>query len=312
MNKTLMAVAAHCDDIELIAGGTLLKYHQKFNYEIVYVQSTNNMSGGWSVALEGERARTAPQLPEWVSPISSSEFNSYLDGRGGKFCNHTIPWYYEMMERKREADAAAIKFFGTHPIHLDYPQRHYIDRNLNKIEICYGAPRPDCVPENFPTILTAHENEEAILRVTRLILETNPEVIVTHSPIDYTEEHTSTTHLIRKAFLAAKKHGYDGSLIFANPPTSGSYGNFFDHWDTFVEITGFSELKREAIGMHACQIPYPDRLDLEDVLRGQVCGVGEAETFFVFDISQTRKGDLTEELRQNNQYCRIHFQEMFF
>ena len=44
-NKSLMVIGAHCDDIEFNFGATMLKYHEKFGYDIVYVQSTNNMSG---------------------------------------------------------------------------------------------------------------------------------------------------------------------------------------------------------------------------------------------------------------------------
>ena len=275
-----MAVAAHCDDIEFLMGGTLLKYHREFGYEIVYVQSTNNMSGEWSQALEGERAKITPQIPSYIQPVKSSENNGIR--------KNIVPWYYEMAQRKREAEASAMKYFGTHPIHLDYPQRHYKDGNLNTIELHYGAPRPDCVPENFTSILTAHENKDAVERVVRLILEKDPEVIITHAPVDYTEEHTCTCHLLRKAFLEAKKRGYDGSLIFAQSVTSGSYGRFFDCWDVFTDITGFSELKREGIGMHACQVPYPERLDLEDSQRGVRCEF-RTETFMSMKFRDTGK-----------------------
>jgi LmbE family N-acetylglucosaminyl deacetylase len=304
MKKTLMAVGAHCDDIEFVMGGTLLKYHQRFNYEVVYVQASNNMSGEWSQALLGERAKTAPQVPAWMQPVKSIET--------GKIRKHIVPWYHEMPQRKREAEAAALKYFNTTPIHLDYPQRHYKDSNLNMVDLRYGAARPECVPENFPTILTAPEDEGAVRRVSELILEKDPEVIITNAPVDCNVEHTSTCHLLRKAFIEAKKCGYVGSLIFAQTVTSGDCGKFFDCWDAFVDISGFSDLKREAIGVHACQVPYPERLDLEDKQRGKICGVEEAETFFVYEISETRTGELTEELKQNNRYCLENFQEMFF
>ncbi|MPN57109.1 hypothetical protein SDC9_204803 [bioreactor metagenome] len=64
--------------------------------------------------------------------------------------------------------------------------------------------------------------------------------------------------------------------------------------------------------MHACQVPYPERLDLEDRQRGARCGVTEAETFYVYEISDTRQGKITEELKRNNQYCKDNFQKMFF
>jgi len=49
VNRSLMAVGAHADDIEICVGGTLLKYRD-LGYEIVYVMATNNFSGRWSYA----------------------------------------------------------------------------------------------------------------------------------------------------------------------------------------------------------------------------------------------------------------------
>ena len=45
-----MAIRAHADDIKFNAASTLLKYYEK-GYEVIYVQSTNNMSGTWSHLL---------------------------------------------------------------------------------------------------------------------------------------------------------------------------------------------------------------------------------------------------------------------
>ena len=54
MKKCIMAVGAHADDIEGNAGGTILKY-RKLGYDLVYVMSTNNMSGSWqSVDAKGK------------------------------------------------------------------------------------------------------------------------------------------------------------------------------------------------------------------------------------------------------------------
>jgi len=305
MGKHLMAVAAHCDDIEFLMAGTMLKCHEKFGYGIVYVQSTNNMSGEWCQATQGERAVTAPVPPAWLKRIKTREASPGL-------LVHTVPWYVEMAQRKKEAADSAREFFHTEPLHLDYPQRHYTDGELKKIDLRYGAPRPDCVPEDFPSIVTAHEDKDALERMANLILEKDPEVIMTHAPVDYTEEHTSTSHLVRKAFLKAKAQGYDGSLVFALTVTSGAYGEFFDRWDAFVDITGFEDKKRQAIGTHACQVPFPERLDLEDCLRGKICGVGAAEVFHVFELSGTRSGELADELGRSHAHCRANWSRMFF
>lgn len=283
---TIMGVAAHCDDIEFLFAGTLLKYHEKFNYSICYVESTNNMAGSWSINEDGK-----PELPPGDFKRKLEEYYP------GRFCWH-VPWFIEMPQRKKEAaDAAAV--FGTTPIFLDYPQRHYRDENLTGFDLVFGAPRPACVPEGMPSIITAHDSPEEVARVAELILKEDPEVIITHAPVDYTEEHTSTCHLIRKAFLAAKKKGYDGSLIFAHPVTSGLYGSFFDQFDTFVDTSGFEKKKLEVLGLHACQVPHPERLDIEDVQRGKRCGVGAAELYYVFELSEIRTGPFTEELKRN-------------
>jgi len=44
VNRNIMAIGAHADDIEVNVGATLLKYHE-MGYAITYVMATNNMSG---------------------------------------------------------------------------------------------------------------------------------------------------------------------------------------------------------------------------------------------------------------------------
>ncbi len=55
-----MAIGAYPDDIELNVGGSLLKYRDR-GYEIVYIMSTNNMPGTWSVLRpEGRMENRTP------------------------------------------------------------------------------------------------------------------------------------------------------------------------------------------------------------------------------------------------------------
>ena len=89
-DKTVMGVAAHCDDIDFLFAGTLLKYHEKFDYRIVYVESTNNMSGSWSVNDSGK-----PELPPGDFKRSKRE---YYPGR----FTWDVPWFIEMPQRKRK------------------------------------------------------------------------------------------------------------------------------------------------------------------------------------------------------------------
>lgn len=158
IKAAVMAVGAHADDIEIGAGGTLEKYFRN-GYEVVYVMSTNNMSGRVSWLDEnGVRQR-------------KDEPNTEM-----------------MARRKRECDAAAAEW-NTKPIHLDHPQRHYLDENLQRVDLIYGAPVPGSVKGPVHSILTACEEKGSIEEMTRLILEKNPEVVLTHPLATYNPEH---------------------------------------------------------------------------------------------------------------------------
>lgn len=301
---SLMTIGAHADDNEFCFGGTMYKCREKLGYDIVYVQSSNNMSGAWTEVVRGPRSGLSP-LPAWIDRKRTTVKS---EGR----LVHTVPWYHEMHQRKTEAEHAARACFHTEPIHLDYAQRHYTDSRLNRVDLRYGAAVPECYDPSGPTIVTAHEFPEPVERVKALILEKNPEVILTHAPVDANFEHSATAHLVRKAFDRARSEGYDGSLLCSVSSHHG-LGGFFERWDAFVDTGGFYEKKREAISMHACQFPYPDQLDLWDPTVGQICGgLESAEPFTVVSLSGTRGGALTEELAAAHDYCIENWARLFF
>ena len=302
---SLMTVCAHCDDIEINFAGTMLKYHEQFGYDIQYVLSTNNMAGIWSEPTRGPRAGLS-QMPDWVMPRKTLWVTDDLIGR-------RVPWYHEMTQRKIEAANAARDCFHTVPIHLDYAQRHYFDRNLNKVDLRYGAPAPDCYDPSVPTIMTACDDPVQIERVAQLILEKNPEVILTHCVADYTFEHSGTTLLVNRAFQKAQQEGYDGSLLCAARPGRNNLGRYFDRWDAFIDTTGYLEQKKEAIGKHVCQIPLLEPLKLFDPYAAQICGIGETiEPYVVVHLSKKREGPLTEELTKNHSFCNENWMTLFF
>ncbi len=265
--KNIMAVGAHADDIEFNVTGTLLKYHKK-DYSVTYVMSTNNCSGTWSKVNEkGERVVGC------------------------------VPWYVMMPQRKLEAARAARELFDTEPIHLDYAQRHYWDRNCVKTELRYGCAPLNCSGPDVPTIITACEDKNSIESLANLILEKNPECILTHGYAVYTAEHYCTATLVRMAFDLACQRGYQGSLLHWIEPETYKYGRGFVRWETFIDTTGFgSETKRKALEIHSCQIPTARHLDLEDEINGKECGCESAETFISRKLSRDNPGELTQEL----------------
>ncbi len=280
MNKKILAIGAHADDIELNMCGAILKYLAA-GYSLTYVMSTNNMSGRYS----------------------------YIDADGRIASREIVP-EEEMIVRKQEAETAA-RTMGTVPVHLDFAQRHYTGKNGERCEINYGVPRPEFMPEDLPSILTAHENEKAIRRVMEIILECNPEVIITHGLADPNIEHICTGFLTIKARQKAMESGYDGTLIFSMTPAPAGLAPFYDRYDTFIDTTGFMDQKIDAVRHHASQKPRPEILDLRDYAEGARCGCEIAEPYILGGFGKYRTGAFTVELLKNHLYCRNNFQRMF-
>lgn len=252
MNRAILVVGAHADDIELWMGGTLLKYFD-VGYRIIYVMSTNNMSGG---------------------------VREYEDGKYVKRTN--LGPVENMALRKKEATAAAA-VLGTKPIHLDHPQRHYnlLDEK-GKQKLCYGSPLPSGVRPEICTILTAQEDEESISRIADLILQNDPELIFTHPIATQNVEHFCTSLLVTAGFWQAVERGYKGGLLTWKEAIT-FLGDSANGWDTFVDYSGFMDRKMALAALHACQ--KPDAMEPDFGHRklggfwGAACGVRSAECF---------------------------------
>jgi LmbE family N-acetylglucosaminyl deacetylase len=246
--RTLMAIGAHADDIELNVGGTLAKY-RNLGYRIVYVMATNNMAGSWHmIAPDGARSSTQPSCTE-------------------------------MMRRRREEATAAAAHFGTTPIFLDYPQRRCRDEDGTDVELRYGCVRPKGVPEGVPTILTAHEDTRAIQRLADLIATHNPEAVLCHGPVMVDLEHVATCLLVTRAYAQAAESGYEGMLLHWLDITPTIYGRLHALWETHIDVSLHHAEKLEVIGLHACQMPDPKRLDFPPI--GAACGCEHAEAFTI-------------------------------
>lgn len=263
--QSLMAVGAHADDIEIGVGGTLEKAFRN-GYEIIYVMSTNNMSG--AVATLGDDGkRTVMQ-----------EANT------------------EMIHRRKRECADAAREWGTEPIHLDYPQRHYTDENLQRVDLRYGAPIPGCLTASVPTILTACEHAEEISRMADLILEKNPELVLTHPLATYNPEHFCTTLLVTNGYWEAVDRGYRGGLLYWIEHQT-RFGPAYHRWETFVDYSPYLDRKMELIGKHACQMPnahlptFGHRIASQEY--GKACGCLAAECFIWARRPEHREGGST-------------------
>lgn len=278
MNKSILAIGAHADDVELHFGGTLFKYMDR-GYEVIYVMATNNMSGQARVMRDGKL--------QYIPATDEVETMEY---------------------RKREAYEAA-KLFHTEPIHLDHPQRHYFkphgDGTHSVISVTYGAPVPSVMEPGKASILTAYSEPESVERLKNLILERDPEVIFTHGYAEVNPEHYTTLLLVSKAYWAAADEGYGGNLLLG-VRTFEELGRFGCCWETWVDIDGYVDRRMAAVYKHVSQ--YPPEFEYGATYwreiaekKGAACGVTVAETFnFVSNPGETSAGgELTRELMKN-------------
>ncbi len=249
IQKKLMAIGAHADDIELDVGGTLLKYHER-GYDVIYVMATNNMSGNW-----------------WT-----------LDPDGTKV--KRTPVYSEIMAQRRLEATAAAAVINTTPVFLDYPQRRYMAEDGSFQEAGFGSQCPSIFSAGMPCILMAHEHEREVDRVKGLILEHQPEAVLTHGHLGDNMEHLGTCLLVTKAYHQAVAEGYTGMLLYWHDIAAMTFRENYCRWDTHVDVSAHWERKLDWIALHKCQ--KPDVLRLDYPCWGPGCGCERAE---VFDIA---------------------------
>jgi N-acetylglucosamine malate deacetylase 1 len=143
-------------------------------------------------------------------------------------------------------------------------------------------------------------NAENLRRVVERMREFRPDVVITHSPIDYMLDHEETTRLVRGATFALAMPLYETREIAPAPPASGTPAlyyadpveglDYFGHRiqpDFHVEITPVLDAKRELLSRHRTQRDwlrahhgvdeYLNRMTEWAAIYGQECGVEYAE-----------------------------------
>jgi LmbE family N-acetylglucosaminyl deacetylase len=96
--------------------------------------------------------------------------------------------------------------------------------------------------------------------------EFRPDVVITHSPVDYMLDHEETTRLVRGATFALAMPLYETRQIAPQPATGGTPALYYadpveglDHFgqrivpEFHIEITPVIERKRELLSRHRSQ-----------------------------------------------------------
>ncbi|MHC4715488.1 MAG: PIG-L deacetylase family protein [Planctomycetota bacterium] len=169
MNRCIMAVMAHADDLEVYAGGTMAKFTDA-GYEGVLVMLTANM-GGARVGGKGYR-RT---LPQEAIPLRAAEVRA-----GAEILGVSV---IEEMKFMGEvySDGEKFVYLGDPGYDVNHPAA--------------GMP-----------LVAAALHPEAVDRLKGLLARYEPEIVISHS---FTSGfgHTAAAHLTNQAFGLALKEG---------------------------------------------------------------------------------------------------------
>ncbi|HYT90602.1 MAG TPA: PIG-L family deacetylase [Gemmataceae bacterium] len=158
--------------------------------------------------------------------------------------------------------------------------------------------RYHCVEERD---LLIFYNERALERVTRLLRQVRPRVLLTHSPADYMLDHEVTSTIVRAAAFAAPipnflserslgpvlehiPHLYycdpiEGKDPLGNPVAPGFCVDVSDVIETKAEMLACHTSQREWLLKHHGMDQYLQAMRDWGAQRGRSCGVAYAEGF---------------------------------
>jgi N-acetylglucosamine malate deacetylase 1 len=200
--KSVLAIAAHPDDIEFLMTGTLLLLKER-GYQIHYFNLANGCCGSSTQSREA------------------------------------------IAERRRAEAQAAADLLGA----------IYYESICNDLEIFYNQP--------------------TLAQVTAVVRAAQPEIVLTHAPIDYMEDHTNTCRL---AVTATFSRGMPNFVT--QPPVSAITGKTtlyhaqpYQHRDPlgrvvepelFLDISEHIDTKQAILAQHQSQKQWLDESQGQD------------------------------------------------
>jgi LmbE family N-acetylglucosaminyl deacetylase len=145
-------------------------------------------------------------------------------------------------------------------------------------------------------------NAENVRKVVEQMRIFDPDVVITHSPVDYMIDHEECSHLVRGSSFAVSMRLYQTHQTAPAPPARATPALYYSDplegvdpmgervWPEFyVDITQTIERKREMLGLHRSQRDwllahhgideYLDRMTEWAANNGRECGANYAEGF---------------------------------
>lgn len=262
--KTIIAIGAHHDDIELRAGGTLAKL-LKSGYTVIYAI-----------------ASTTPHYYPFDDEIASRKYKS----------NN------EVTELRKSESLKAAEILGISEVHFfDFKSlywykegtvdRRYLDGSNTTVEE-FNYLNNQIQGREF--IASAHRSPQAVSFLVEFLKSKNPDVVLTNYPDDGHWEHYATARFVYEAVATLRKAGKNidlyawefggaGSMLLSFAPTH------------LIDIKDTIKLKCESLTAYPSQFKdhKTDRFVTRAMERaknwGKIGNMKYAEAFMQFDFS---------------------------
>ncbi len=278
MKKTILAVGAHHDDVELRAGGTLAKYAEEGS-KIIYAV-----------------ASTTPHYHPGGS-----------DAEAGKFLSNN-----EVISLRKKEAAEGAEIIGADEVHFfDFKSMYWYKSNTADRVYLDGI---SCTSEHLRYLeeeipgrefmVSAHRTGAAVGFMADFIREKEVDIVLTHSPDDCHWEHYAAANLMLQAVRKLKEAGVSVGLYGWEFGGMGSLCFGF-HPSRFEDITGTIDIKCRAVSVFKSQFPdrnaemFAARARTRAEAYGRLCGFKYAEPFADFNV---RGGDGRDELMLPDTY----------
>jgi LmbE family N-acetylglucosaminyl deacetylase len=230
--KSIMIFAAHADDVEGLAGGTLAKYIHD-GYEGVYVGVINNTAG---CLIESPPNRSS------IFTVSKSPNTYSVDG-------------LETIQIRNEEARSAAAVFGAIPVFLNFRESWvWQGRGRAYIGTEYFQ-RYD--PPGLQQVAIATDQPENINIVVDLLKTYQPEITIIHALGGDKLDHGNSAWLMYLAFRNAIQRGIPVGKLWIRPsgwmtePEAVAAGRARP--DIRIDVTDFVKTQLEALNKHVSQ-----------------------------------------------------------
>lgn len=265
---TIIVFAAHHDDIELRAGGTVAKF-VKEGYRVIYVVAVD------SVFSMNERPNGTP-----LSALSNEEI---------------------LTIRENECRQGAQILGAEEPIFLHFKPSYYwtyetkttLRPNFNDDEKQITEGMSQYKGKYF--CLGAAQQEKCVTEIMDFIEGFTPKIVMTQNVNDFHLEHYSIASLVFKACQRLVLERQNKLSLYGWE--MGSCGRIMPFFaDTIIDITDTFETKVESMRPFNSQVPEKEmetflkKMELSATFWGKKIGVKYAEPFVQYLIDQPTSG----------------------